>query len=75
MNLTEINILQSGTITEVQDNVMISKLFDFGLVPGTVFTVLNRAPFGGPISVFVNDTRIALRKREAKFILVNCNSF
>jgi len=73
MNLSDINILQSGTITDVIDNPMISKLFEFGLVPGASFTILNKAPFKGPISVFIDETRIALRNSEAKFIIVNSN--
>lgn len=70
--LTEIKKHQSGTINEVIDNPLITKLFEFGLLPGATFKVLNIAPFNGPISVLIEDTRIALRRQEAQFILVNC---
>jgi len=70
--LTDIKINQSGTIKEVIDNPLITKLFEFGLLPGASFKVLNIAPFNGPISILIEDTRIALRRKEAQFILVNC---
>jgi Fe2+ transport system protein FeoA len=70
--LTDIKTNQSGTINEVIDNPLITKLFEFGLLPGANFTVLNIAPFNGPISILIEDTRIALRRKEAQFILVNC---
>jgi len=70
--LTDIKINQSGTIKEVIDNPLIAKLFEFGLLPGASFKVLNIAPFNGPISILIEDTRIALRRKEAQFILVTC---
>lgn len=69
-NLTNIKTNQTGIINTVLDNPLITKLFEFGLLPGAQFKVVNIAPFKGPISIIVNDTRIALRQKEAKFILV-----
>jgi len=68
--LTNIKTNQTGIINTVLDNPLITKLFEFGLLPGAQFKVVNIAPFKGPISIIVNDTRIALRQKEAKFILV-----
>ncbi len=70
--LSNIKTNQSGTIDTVIDNPLISKLFEFGLLPGTPFEVLNIAPFNGPISILIEDTRIALRRKEAEFIIVDC---
>lgn len=72
LRLTDIKINQIGVINEVLDNPLITKLFEFGLLPGAKFKVVNIAPFKGPISVLVGDTRIALRQKEAEFILVDC---
>lgn len=72
MRLTDIRINQVGVINEVLDNPLITKLFEFGLLPGTTFVVINIAPFKGPISILVNNTRIALRQKEAEFVLVDC---
>ena len=70
--LSDIKTNQSGTIDTVIDNPLISKLFEFGLLPGAPFKVLNIAPFNGPISILIEDTRIALRQKEAQFIIVDC---
>tara|TARA_B100000809_G_C14693496_1_gene371426 strand:- start:119 stop:337 length:219 start_codon:yes stop_codon:yes gene_type:complete len=72
LKLTDIRINQVGVINEVLDNPLITKLFEFGLLPGSKFRVVNIAPFNGPISILVNDTRVALRQKEAEFILVDC---
>ena len=70
--LTNIKLNQSGTINEVLDNPLITKLFEFGLLPGANFKVVNIAPFKGPISILVENTRVALRQKEAQFIIVDC---
>ena len=70
--LTDIKTNQSGVINDVIDNPLISKLFEFGLLPGASFKVLNISPFNGPISILIEDTRIALRQKEAQFIIVDC---
>jgi len=70
--LSDIKTNQSGIISNVIDNPLISKLFEFGLLPGANFKVLNIAPFNGPISILIEDTRIALRRKEAEFIIVDC---
>ncbi len=72
MKLTDIKINQVGVINEVLDNPLITKLFEFGLLPGAKFRVVNIAPFKGPISIVVDDARVALRQKEAEFILVDC---
>lgn len=70
--LTDIKKNQTGIINHVIDNPLISKLFEFGLLPGANFKILNIAPFNGPISILIEDTRIALRRKEAQFIIVDC---
>lgn len=72
IKLTDIGINQVGVINEVLDNHLITKLFEFGLLPGARFKVVNIAPFKGPISIMVDETRVALRQKEAEFILVDC---
>jgi ferrous iron transport protein A len=48
-----------------------SRLLELGFIEGAEIKVLHEGPFGGdPIAVRVNDTTIALRRREAMAILV-----
>jgi ferrous iron transport protein A len=47
------------------------RLIELGFVEGATVEVLHEGPIGGdPIAVRVNDTTIALRRREAMAILV-----
>jgi ferrous iron transport protein A len=68
--LTDIKINTKGTIRFIEDNPLITKMFEFGLLPGTRITIINKAPFEGPISVLVDGSIIALREKEAHFILM-----
>jgi ferrous iron transport protein A len=48
-----------------------SRLLELGFVEGADVEVLHEGPFGrDPIAVRINDTTIALRRREAMAILV-----
>ncbi len=47
------------------------RLLELGFIEGADVTVLHEGPFGrDPMAVRVNDTTIALRRREAMAILV-----
>ncbi|GDX63211.1 hypothetical protein LBMAG35_00490 [Chlorobiota bacterium] len=43
------------------DSDFIRRLNELGFLPGTTFTLLRRAPFGGPIEIGFGQTRIAFR--------------
>lgn len=43
---------------------------EMGLVPGTLVRVLNCAPLGDPVRVFVKGYQLALRREEARSIHV-----
>ncbi len=46
------------------------RLQDLGLTPGERVAVARSTPLGGPIVVVVRGAQLALRKREASWILV-----
>ena len=49
-----------------------SRLLELGFIEGAEIRVLHEGPFGrDPMAVRVNDTTIALRRREAMAILVS----
>lgn len=70
MRLTDLNINERGIITEQDVNLLPSKLVDFGCVPGNVVTVVNYAPFNGPVYLKVQETFFAVRREVADFIEV-----
>ncbi len=68
--LTEYETEKSGVIKAVLENQISAKLAEFGFLPGAVFSILNKAPFNGPIFIQIENNKVALRRREAAFILV-----
>lgn len=46
------------------------RLLEMGIVPGARVLVLNRAPLGDPIRIFVSNYHLALRREEARSIQV-----
>lgn len=70
MKLSELNKNQSAEITHVEDSHVALKLFEFGICPGLTVTLINKAPFNGPIYISVNDALISLRLAEAETIIL-----
>lgn len=46
------------------------RLMEMGIVPGAPVRVLNRAPLGDPIRIFVRNYHLALRCEEARSVHV-----
>lgn len=46
------------------------RLMEMGIVPGARVRVVNRAPLGDPMRIFVSDYHLALRREEARSIQV-----
>jgi len=51
---------------------MPNKIIEMGLLPETSFVILHQAPFKGPLYIEYGqeNTRVALREEEARFIFV-----
>lgn len=57
-----------------------SKLLAMGIVPGTSFHVIRKAPLGDPVEIRVNGFYLCLRQKEAEMLRVekehfNCEGF
>lgn len=46
------------------------RLLDFGLLPGTVVTVVRNAPLKDPVELEINDYFISMRREEAHCVQV-----
>lgn len=46
------------------------RLLAMGLIPGTVFTMLRKAPLGDPIQIEVRGFALSLRKEEANILKI-----
>jgi ferrous iron transport protein A len=70
LKLSEYALGKIGIIKGVLENPVSTKLAEFGILPGVAFSILNKAPFKGPIFIQIDNNRIALRLKEAAFIIV-----
>ncbi len=57
---------QEATVAGIDGTgAVMMRLMEIGLIPGRTVSVLRRAPFGGPIELLVDKTRLAVRTCEA----------
>ena len=70
-DLSSIKTGDSAVVERIaSDGLLNRRLLDLGLVPGTKITCLYSAPSGDPRAYLVRGTVIALRKIDAKQILL-----
>ena len=73
MKLRKMKAGESGTIRDFStaDSAYRQKLLRMGLTRNTTFTVLRKAPLGGPIEIGVRGSRVVLRSDEADVLEVD----
>lgn len=67
MKLKQMKVGEAGTVAgfSTSDPVYRQKLLRMGLTRNAAFTVVRKAPFGGPIEIEVKGSRLVLRSDEA----------
>ena len=67
MKLKKMKVGESGTVLDfsTSDPQYRQKLLRMGLTRKAEFTVVRKAPFGGPIEIEVKGSRLVLRSDEA----------
>jgi ferrous iron transport protein A len=63
--------LKKGQKAEIKsfDNVHLAlKFLEIGVVPGAAVSIYSLAPFGDPIAVDIEGSKISMRKQEAKTV-------
>jgi ferrous iron transport protein A len=68
--LSEIPIGSQVKIHSLSDDHIVLKLMEMGCLPGETLSIVNRAPFGDPISILVSGYLLSLRLDEAEKINV-----
>jgi ferrous iron transport protein A len=72
LSLSTLNVGETGVVTAVVGPLAIGRrLLEMGLCPGTVITVLRRAPLGDPIEIRVRDYLLSLRLDQAAYVTLN----
>ena len=67
MKLRELKVGERGLVAgfSTADPVYRQKLLRMGLTRNALFSVVRKAPFGGPIEIEVKGSRLVLRSDEA----------
>jgi len=60
----------SGIVAQIVPNRLATKLVEMGLNMGSRITVMNRAPFNGPMAIDLGLSVLSLRLDEAEIVLV-----
>lgn len=69
--LAEMSIGESGVVDSIKiTGILRKRLIDMGLTKGSTVTIEKVAPLGDPIDVKVKDFHIAIRKSDAKNIII-----
>ncbi len=72
MNITSLGIGIRATIERYGSlNSFSERLMEMGLTPGTIITIVRKAPFRGPIEISYGHLRLALRPSESDSIFVS----
>jgi ferrous iron transport protein A len=69
--LAQLRVGQSSRVTAVSlDGAKRTRMQELGFLPGTQVTALQESPFGDPVAYGVLDTVIALRRSDARNIII-----
>jgi ferrous iron transport protein A len=71
MNLSDVTIRESVRIVEIVDGSLErDRLADLGFLPGTIIQRVGQAPAGDPLVFLIRGLRLAMRRSDAKCIVV-----
>lgn len=71
INMRQMKAKQSGTITAIKAGGELGRrIRDMGLIPGTPFTLIGRAPLQDPVALRLMGFTLTLRNSEADYITV-----
>jgi ferrous iron transport protein A len=68
--LSEIPVGVQVKIHSLDDDHIVLKLMEMGCLPGEILSVVNKAPWGDPISILISGYLLSLRVDEAEKINV-----
>ena len=60
----------SAHIVQFLDEEISLNMIEMGCIPGTLVTMIRKAPFGDPLAFACHSSIISIRKAEAKTVIV-----
>jgi ferrous iron transport protein A len=70
LKLSELKLGEQARVIQINDEALIFRLMELGLLPGEVVKLQYIAPLGDPIAITVANYQLSLRKSDAENILV-----
>lgn len=71
MTLIECPLNSQAVIQDLQgDPILLARLRELGFIRGEEVLIVGRAPFGEPVLVEIRGATVALRKQEAKCVVL-----
>lgn len=71
VSLTDLQPGQSGIVVDLRNRGLERRrMMDLGIVPGTTVVAEMRSPLGDPVAYRVRGALVALRRDQAKLILI-----
>jgi ferrous iron transport protein A len=70
LGLSDLQKGQKGIIQDFDIDLVPLKLLEMGCLPGNAVQLLQKAPFGDPIYLNINDSYVAIRLETAMAITV-----
>jgi Fe2+ transport system protein FeoA len=71
MKLNLLSLGQSANLKSISNPLFSTKLAELGLIEGTRFSLILKAPFNGPIAIHFGNTTLSIRSEEANYLLVD----
>ncbi len=69
INMRDMNSNQAGVVTAVAAKGELGRrIRDMGIIPGTEFTVVGRAPLYDPVAIRLKGFTLTLRNSEADYV-------
>ena len=69
--LSDLDVMECGTVESVSsEGSMHRRFLDIGLVPGTRVVCVGKSPLGDPKAFLFRGTKVAIRCRDAKGIIL-----
>jgi len=72
MNRTvlDLKVGEEGIISDFKEASVACRLLTIGIVPDSRISVIRKSPFGGALCLKLGETFVAVRKSEAKAIIL-----
>jgi ferrous iron transport protein A len=70
IKLSELKVGESATVHQINDEKLVYRLMELGLLPGEVVKLEYIAPLGDPIAITISNYQLSMRLSDADKVLV-----